>query len=71
MYVQIDSGQWLIEHAQRQIREAYAPLRPPPRSATSEAGSTNPPPKGTARLPATDMPLPRLLPPAGRPDATE
>lgn len=31
VYVQVDAGQWLIEHAQRQIREAYAPVRPPPR----------------------------------------
>ncbi|MCB2019592.1 MAG: TraV family lipoprotein, partial [Burkholderiaceae bacterium] len=51
VYVQIDSGQWLIEHAQRQIREAYAPLRPPPRSTTPEAASATPLPKGTARLP--------------------
>lgn len=29
VYVQIDDGRWLIEHAQRQIREAYAPIRPP------------------------------------------
>ena len=35
VYVQIDSGQWLIEHMQRQIRDAYAPLRPPPKSETS------------------------------------
>ncbi len=35
VYVQIDSGQWLIDHMQRQIRDAYAPLRPPPRSAAA------------------------------------
>jgi len=71
VYVQIDSGQWLIEHAQRQIREAYAPLRPPPRRTTPESTSVNPPPKGATRLPSTDMQLPGLVPPAGRPDATE
>jgi conjugal transfer pilus assembly protein TraV len=46
VYVQIDSGQWLIEHAQRQIREAYAPLRPPPRGtapATEVTRRTAPP----------------------------
>ena len=37
VYVQIDSGQWLIDHMQRQIRDAYAPLRPPPKSAASAA----------------------------------
>ena len=48
VYVQIDSGQWLIEHAQRQIREAYAPLRPPPRGTgpaiDPKDGATAPPP---------------------------
>jgi conjugal transfer pilus assembly protein TraV len=29
VYVQVDDGHWLIEHAQRQIREAYAPVQPP------------------------------------------
>lgn len=29
VYVQIDSGHWLVEHAQREIRGAYAPVRPP------------------------------------------
>lgn len=33
VYVQVDGGRWLIEHAQRQIRDAHAPLRPPTRSA--------------------------------------
>ena len=38
VYVQIDGGQWLIEHAQRQIREAYAPVKPPPRLLNASAG---------------------------------
>lgn len=29
VYVQIDSGRWLIDHAQQRIRDAYAPIRPP------------------------------------------
>ena len=29
VYVQIDSGRWLIDHAQQRIRDAYAPVRPP------------------------------------------
>lgn len=73
VYVQIDSGQWLIEHAQRQIREAYAPLRPPPRGTgpaiDPKDGATAPPPlKGTPRLPSAESLLPGLVPPAGRPD---
>jgi conjugal transfer pilus assembly protein TraV len=73
VYVQIDSGQWLIEHAQRQIREAYAPLRPPPRGTAPaidpKDGATAPPPlKGVPRLSSTETVLPGLVPPAGRPD---
>jgi conjugal transfer pilus assembly protein TraV len=40
VYVQIDAGQWLIDHAQRQIRDAYAPIRPPIKRAPS--GATQP-----------------------------
>ncbi len=79
VYVQIDGGQWLIEHAQRQIREAYAPLRPPPRSAarpdpdprTSRrtALGARPPVKGAARPPSGGDLLPGLMPPASRPDS--
>jgi conjugal transfer pilus assembly protein TraV len=80
VYVQIDSGRWLIEHAQRQIREAYAPLRPPPRSAASASASANepkegfgarPPVKGPARPPSGGALLPGLMPPAGRPEITD
>jgi conjugal transfer pilus assembly protein TraV len=80
VYVQIDSGQWLIEHAQRQIREAHAPLRPPPRSAASGSGSANepkegigirPPVKGPARPQSGGDLLPGLMPPASRPEITD
>lgn len=29
VFVQIDSGRWLIDHVQRETREAFAPIRPP------------------------------------------
>ncbi|WP_038213941.1 TraV family lipoprotein [Xenophilus azovorans] len=29
VYVQIDQGRWQIDHVRQQIRERYAPLRPP------------------------------------------
>ena len=29
VYVQAEPGRWQLAHAQRQIREAYAPLKPP------------------------------------------
>lgn len=34
VYVQVDQGKWMLDHVQRQVREAYAPLRAP----TKEAG---------------------------------
>jgi conjugal transfer pilus assembly protein TraV len=73
VYVQIDSGRWLIEHAQRQIRDAYAPLRPPPRSTAAEAreGTALPAnPRSAPRLPTAENPLPGLLPPT-RPDTSD
>ena len=52
VYVQIDAGQWLIDHAQRQIRDAYAPIRPPVKRAQS--GATPPgTPASTALEPTT------------------
>ncbi len=39
VYVQIDQGRWLIDHVQQRIRDAYAPLRPPP--APSAASDTS------------------------------
>lgn len=36
VYVQVSAGQWLIDHVQRQIRDAFAPLRAP---ATTPSGS--------------------------------
>lgn len=47
VYVQVDNGQWQIDHVQRQIRDVYAPLKPPPKPATetnSEHGAGTPPP---------------------------
>lgn len=29
VYVQIDAGRWLIDHAAKQTRDAYMPVRPP------------------------------------------
>jgi conjugal transfer pilus assembly protein TraV len=46
VYVQVDNGQWLIDHVQRQIRDAYAPLKAPPnfpsKSAPDTATESNP-----------------------------
>lgn len=40
VYVQVDNGQWLIDHVQRQIRDAYAPLKPPPNLPTKSSPDT-------------------------------
>ena len=51
VFVQVDNGQWLIEHAQQRIRSAYAPVRPPVQS-TKDAIS-RPMPNGPATNPAS------------------
>jgi len=50
VYVQVDAGQWRIEHVQRQIRDDYAPLKPP-RAAASEAKDASPLPANLKSLP--------------------
>jgi conjugal transfer pilus assembly protein TraV len=74
VYVRVDDGQWLVEHAQRQIRDAYAPLRPPPltpsRPAGGATGSLDPRTSnqsGRTDQPSGSLSLPGLTPPAGRP----
>jgi conjugal transfer pilus assembly protein TraV len=79
VYVQIDSGQWLIEHARRQIREAHAPLRPPPKASASAADSRDaaaPAPllpnlKSSPRPPAAENPFPGLPSAPARPDSSD
>src|SRR5439155_6276288 len=36
VYVPVDTGRWLVDHARRQIRDAYAPIRAP-RTASAPA----------------------------------
>jgi conjugal transfer pilus assembly protein TraV len=74
VYVQVDGGRWLIEHAQRRIREAYAPLRPPPRPASGDArdGSALPiSPRGVPRPLAPEAVLPALVPAPDRPNSPD
>ncbi len=37
VYVRVDQGKWKLDHVQRQVREAYAPLRPPARESATTA----------------------------------
>lgn len=48
VYVQIDQGDWLIEHAQQRIRDAYAPIRPPRPPGTRPTGPAKPGESGPA-----------------------
>nr|WP_267922385.1 TraV family lipoprotein [Xanthomonas hortorum] len=54
VYVQIDSGQWLIDHAQRAVRDQYAPVRPPAASAQPPAADA--PAQETPPFPLIDLP---------------
>ena len=72
VYVQIDAGQWLVDHAQRQIRDAYAPLRPPPKSV--KPPSVDSKDATPSQMPQRPLPLQRpstefdsLLPPLPAP----
>jgi conjugal transfer pilus assembly protein TraV len=66
VYVQVDPGRWQIEHVQRQVRETYAPLKPPPRAAgagDATSGATSgarPPPRQNP--PSASAPLVPQLP---------
>jgi conjugal transfer pilus assembly protein TraV len=64
VYVQIDSGRWLVEHAQREIREAYAPLRPPPRAAAASDGREPAAAAPSTTTGARPVPPPAALRPA-------
>lgn len=56
IYVQVDNGQWLIDHVQRQIRDAYAPVKPPPNTAADTASEPN----LVTNTPTAPMPPQRL-----------
>ncbi|WP_284620626.1 TraV family lipoprotein [Aquabacterium humicola] len=63
VYVQIDAGRWQVEHVQRHIRDAHAPVKAPPRAAAGANDSSPFPPN--AKSPARpDLPLPARPMPA-------
>jgi len=71
VYVQIDNGRWLIDHAQQRIRDAYAPLRPPARLPQQAAQPDRP--AATSVLnsrPASALPSSLPLPSQSWPGAT-
>jgi conjugal transfer pilus assembly protein TraV len=53
VYVPVDHGRWLVDHTQRQIRDAYAPIKMP-RTAQAPVGDTERErDKGETRVPPT------------------
>ncbi|MDE2298494.1 MAG: TraV family lipoprotein [Burkholderiales bacterium] len=79
VYVQVDSGQWLVEYARRQIRDAYVPLRPPPKTSASASDAKDaaalapllPNLKSAPRPTTADDPYPGLAPSPVRSDGTD
>jgi len=55
VYVQVDDGRWLVDHAQRLARQGYSPVRlgraPASNAAASAAGAST---QAAARPPASD-----------------
>lgn len=41
VYVQVDNGDWLIDHVQQRIRDAYAPVRAPRKPQQASRASTS------------------------------
>lgn len=65
VYVQVDNGQWQIDHVQRQIRDVYAPLKLPPKpaaEATAEPGASTPSPLPMLQRPPLPGPGPGTAP---------
>tara|TARA_B100001105_G_scaffold190058_1_gene154284 strand:+ start:2719 stop:3315 length:597 start_codon:yes stop_codon:yes gene_type:complete len=57
VYVQVDGGRWLVDHAQRAIREAYAPVRAP-----AGRGAADPAPRAPAAGVQRPLGLDQLIP---------
>ena len=62
VYVRVDQGKWMLDHVQRQVREAYAPLRAPTKEAglaasTPSAAPAAQPSAAPQALPLSTQPL--------------
>ena len=52
VYVPVDNGRWLVDHTQRQIRDAYAPIRAPRTAFAPYSDGERESPQVDARVPA-------------------
>jgi conjugal transfer pilus assembly protein TraV len=59
VYVQVDGGRWLVDRAQRAIREAYAPVRAPAGRGTADTAPRGPAVAGQ-RPPSLEQLIPGL-----------
>jgi len=48
VYIPVDSGRWLVEHARQRIRDSYAPARPTAAGASAASSSPTSPPASAA-----------------------
>jgi len=64
IYVQVDNGQWLIDHVHRQIRDAHAPLKALPILPANPATQVTAEPNPDTNAPGTPT-LPQRPPFAG------
>jgi conjugal transfer pilus assembly protein TraV len=60
VYLQVEGGRWLVDHAQRQVREPYAPVRAlgPRTPSASKVSQAQPPSsaEATARPAVPNLP---------------
>lgn len=54
VYVQVDNGRWLVDHVQRQQREAFAPIPAPMPPAASKSAGASVAPNGPDAAPTED-----------------
>ena len=52
VYVPVDNGRWLVDHTQRQIRDAYAPIKAPRTAQAPYSDVQREGPKVDTRVPA-------------------
>jgi len=52
VYVPVDNGRWLVDHTQRQIRDAYAPIKVPRTAQAPVSDLERERDKGDTRVPA-------------------
>jgi conjugal transfer pilus assembly protein TraV len=55
VYVPVDNGRWLVDHTQRRIRDAYAPIKAPRTALESYGDLERANAKGDTRIPAASV----------------